>query len=72
MFMSPVHKIPLLLSVLVGLLLSLIVWGLLRARHHEAGGSLMGTWDNLLLGLLVLAGFALSAFLTYLLLSTNL
>jgi len=70
--MSPVHKIPMLLSVLVGLLLSLIVWGVLRARRHEAGGSLMGTWDNLLLGLLVLAGFGLGAFLTYLLLSTNL
>ena len=70
--MLPVHKIPLLLSVLVGLLLGLVVWGLLRVRRQDSGGSLMGTWDNLLLGLLVLAGVALSAFLTYLLVSTTL
>lgn len=71
MSMSSLHKIPVLLSILVGLVLGLVVWGLLRTRRHEPGSTLMGTWDGLLLGLLVLASITLGAFLTYLLFSTN-
>lgn len=70
--MSSVHKIPLLLSALAGLLLGLIVWGFLRARSNEVGSALMRTHDDLLLGLLLLAFFALGAFLTYILLGTGL
>lgn len=70
--MSTMDRIPWLLSVLVGLLLGLVAWGFLRAHRQDIFGSLMGTWDNLLLGLLVLASFALGAFLVYLVLSTGL
>jgi hypothetical protein len=69
--MSPVHRAPLLLSVLVGLLLGLVAWGFFRAQSHEVGSALMGTHDKLLLGLLLLACFALGAFLSYILFSTN-
>jgi hypothetical protein len=67
--MSFVHMIPLLLSLLVGLLLGLIAWGLWRAAKQKSGIALMGTRDDLLLGLLVLAGFAMGVFMTYVLLS---
>ncbi|GAB4535876.1 MAG: hypothetical protein Kow0063_20700 [Anaerolineae bacterium] len=63
---TSVHAIPLLLSLLVGLLLGLIIWGLWRANRHE-GSALMGTRDDLLLGLLLLAGFALGVFMAYVL-----
>jgi len=69
--MSFVHAVPLLLSVLVGLLLGLVTWESLRARRHEADDALMGMRDGFLLGLLVLAAFALGAFVIYLLLSTR-
>jgi hypothetical protein len=59
--------IPLMLSVLVGFLLSLVTVRLLRLRHSATEGSLPGSGDALLLGLLALAAFAMGAFLTYLL-----
>jgi hypothetical protein len=62
------HAVPLLLIVLVGLSLGLVAWGFLRVRSRETSGALMGTRDDVLLGLLVLAAFALGAFLTYILL----
>jgi len=65
--MTSVHAIPLLLSLLVGLLLGLIAWGLWQARRHKSSGALMGTRDDLLLGLLLLAGFAMVVFMTYIL-----
>ena len=69
--MSFAHVAPMLLSLLAGLLLGLVAWEFLRTRRRKAGGDLMGTQDELLLGLSVLATFALGAFLAYLLLSTN-
>jgi hypothetical protein len=69
--MSSIYLIPLLLSLLIGLLLGLIAWGLWGVWSHKADSVLMGTRDDLLLGLLLLAGFALGVFLTYLLLSTH-
>ncbi len=69
--MSSVHVIPLLLGLLVGLLLGVIAWGLWRARRQEAAGGLTGARDDLLWGLLLLAGFGLGVFLTYLLLGLN-
>jgi len=69
--MSSGYGIPLLLSILVGLLLGLVVWGYWRARRREVSGDLLATRDGLLLGLLLLASFALGAFFAYLLFSAN-
>lgn len=69
--MSFRHAAPLLLSLLVGLLLSLIVWDVLYARRRAVNDALMKHQDEFLLGLLILAAFALGVFVTYLLLSTN-
>ena len=59
--------IPLIVSVLVGFLLGLVTVGLLRLCHSPTEGSLPGTSDGLLLGLLTLAAFAMGVFLTYVL-----
>jgi hypothetical protein len=66
--MSLMHTVPLLLSVLVGLLLGLVTWGFLRIRGHPAGDDLGETRDEVLFGLLAFAVFSLGAFVTYLLL----
>lgn len=58
---------PLVISILVGFSLGLVVVGLLRLRHSPTEGSLSGTSDGLLLGLLALAAFAMGVFLTYVL-----
>lgn len=60
-------KIPLVISLLVGFLLGLMTLGLLRLRHSPTEGSLPGSGDGLLLGLLTLAAFAMGVFLTYVL-----
>jgi hypothetical protein len=65
--MKLVGAIPLLISLLVGLLLGLITVGFLRLRGHPSEGGWSSTGDGLLLGLLALAAFAMGAFLTYLL-----
>lgn len=59
--------IPLVISILVGLLLGLVTVGLLRLRHSPTEGSLPGSSDALLLGLLALSAFAMGVFLTYIL-----
>jgi hypothetical protein len=59
---------PLVISILVGFLLGLLTVGLVRLRHSPTEGSLPGSGDALLLGLLALAAFAMGAFLTYFLL----
>ena len=69
--MSSRHAIPILLGVLVGAVLSLVVWGLQCSRSHVQGDSVMGTRGDVLLGLLVLAAFALGVFLTYVLIGFN-
>lgn len=69
--MSFVSAAPVLLSLLVGLLLGLVVWELFRVRRHGFADALMEAHDEFLLGLLVLAAFALGAFLAYLLLSMS-
>jgi hypothetical protein len=70
-WMSSPHAIPILLSILVGAVLGLVVWGLQRTRSHVVGDSVMGTRGDVLLGLLVLAAFALGVFLTYVLTGFN-
>jgi len=63
--MKLVGAIPLLISVLVGLLVGLVAvgfWGLWRS---PAKGSWSASGDGLLLGLLALAAFSMGVFLTY-------
>jgi hypothetical protein len=65
------NAIPILLGVLVGVVLSLVVWGLRRSQSHVIGDSVMRARGDVLLGLLVLAAFALGVFLTYVLIGFN-
>jgi hypothetical protein len=60
-----------MLSILVGLVLGLVAWGFWRVWRQETNGSLAGTYDSMFLGLLVLAAFAMGAFLTYALLGLD-
>lgn len=60
--------IPLVISILVGFLLGLVTMGLLRLRRSPIDSNLPESSDALLLGLLVLAVFAMGIFLTYILL----
>ena len=69
--MSYRHAIPILLGILVAAVLSLVVWGLQRSRSHVVGDTVMGTRGDVLLGLVVLAAFALGIFLTYVLIGFN-
>jgi hypothetical protein len=69
-----------LFSILAGLLLGLTAWGLLQVRWRngrnnsvEPGDETSSSSDEtLLLGLLVVAAFALGAFITYALLGLRL
>lgn len=71
--MLSAHAIPLLLiSLLVGLLLGVLVWGFWRAGRGAAEGNPRGSRDDVLLGLLILAAFAMGVFLAYALLNANL
>jgi hypothetical protein len=63
--MSILHTVPLLLSILVGLLLGLVTWGFLRVRRHATEDDFVETRDDVMLALLVLAAFSLGAFITY-------
>ena len=66
--MSSARVVPVLLSALVGALLSLVVWGFRQARRHEMNLAPTEARHDLLLWLLVLTAFALGAFVTYALL----
>jgi hypothetical protein len=68
-----------LFSILAGLLLGLTAWGLLQVRWRNGRNDWIGPGDEtsssdetLLLGLLVVAAFALGAFITYALLGLRL
>lgn len=61
------NSIPLLFSPLVGMLLGLGTWGLLRFRHRNGGNAITADTDDLLIGLLVVAVFAVGSFVAYLL-----
>jgi hypothetical protein len=60
--------IPLILLVLIGLSLSLVALGVWQAGHENAGIAMLLAHDSVLLGLLLLAVFALGVFLGYALL----
>ncbi len=63
--MPAVQAAPLLLGVLVTSLLALMIWGFLQCCARETGPALMGTHDEIMLGLLVLAALSLGVFLIY-------
>jgi ABC-type amino acid transport system permease subunit len=65
--MNFISATPLLLSILVGFLLGLVAVGLLRLRHHPAEVGSAARPDEVLVGFVALAAFAMGAFLTYLL-----
>jgi hypothetical protein len=67
--MLSVGATPMLLSLLVGLLIGFLGWGVARQRLPPRSGRLMEQRDDLLVGLLVLAAFSLGVFLTYLLIT---
>ncbi len=69
--MASVPVIPVLLSLLVGLVLGLVTWGVVRSRSHMLSDARLGARGDILLGLLVLAAFALGVFLTYALMGIN-
>jgi nitrate reductase gamma subunit len=70
--MASARAIPALVSILIGLVVTLVGWGLLRARAHEPNDGQVGMRDDLLLWLLMLAAFILGACLTYFLLNIGL
>ena len=61
----------LLLAVLVGLLFGLLAWGLVRMRSYEGGEASIRVHDGVLVGLLVLAAFALGVFISYMIISID-
>ncbi len=67
--MPSIQTLPLLLSVLVGLLIGLVTWGLVREREQRAVSPMVGMHDEVLLGLLALAAFASGVFITMVLLT---
>ena len=62
------HGAPLLLALLVGLLLGLVVAGLLANRAGTTSETPARPRGDILPGMLVLAAFAMGAFVTYVLL----
>jgi hypothetical protein len=66
--MLPAHGAPLLLALLVGLLLGLVIAGLLANSAGMTCETAARPRSEILSGMLVLAAFAMGAFVTYVLL----
>lgn len=64
--MSYAKAAPLLLFIIVGLLLGVLGWGLLRVWRHADREAVWETPDDVLVAFLALAAFALGVFLTFL------
>ncbi len=69
--MSSVRAAPVLLSLMVGLSLVVVVWGVWQERRRAAGGAWAGAHDDVLLGMVALAAFAFGVFITYLIVSSR-
>ena len=69
--MSYANAAPLLLFIIVGLLLGLLGWVFLRIWRQVTLDAFLETRDDVLVGLLALAVFALGAFLTLMLLGLH-
>ncbi len=67
--MSAGYAGPLLLSLLIGLLVALVAWGFQRVRARQTLCAEPDWRDDVLVGTLILAAFAVGIFLTYALLS---
>ncbi len=59
---------PLLVGIVVGLLLSVIAWSVIKARRQTTVDTTVDLQAQLLLGLLLVAVFSAGVFITYLLL----
>lgn len=66
--MSIVQIVPGLMGALIGVLFSVLVWSIWKMRGRSSSRAALDAQTNLLLWLLVLAAFALGAFVTYVLL----
>jgi hypothetical protein len=66
------HLVPVLLSLLVGLVLGVVTWSQVRARRQTSGGRGAEAGDDVLVAFMVLAAFGFGAFVTYVLLGTGL
>ncbi len=62
------QAIPLLVGIVVGLLLSVIVWSVIKARRQTASDTTLELQEQVLLWLLLIAVFGAGVFITYLLL----
>ncbi|MBI3942122.1 MAG: hypothetical protein HY326_03845 [Chloroflexi bacterium] len=69
--MASIHAAPFLLAVLLGVLFGLLIWGVWGKRYKKVEYGSMGHRNDILLGLLVLAAFALGVFITYVVLNAN-
>lgn len=63
--------IPVLLTFILGPLLSMLAWGYWRSRHAEAAKGPVSNRDNLLLAFLLLAALSFGAFLVFVLLTVG-
>ncbi len=61
------QAIPLLVGVLVGILLSVIVWSVVKARRHPPNETPLDFQAQVLLWLLLIAVFSTGVLVTYLL-----
>ena len=66
--MELMNAIPLLLLILIGLMLSLVAWGVLRLRRRPVDDAIPETDNWILVGLLVLGVLGFVVFLAYLML----
>jgi hypothetical protein len=66
--MGSLHAMPLLLSILLGVLIGLLVWGFRHVRDQGTDDVQVGSQDGLLVALSALAAVTFGLFLIYLLL----
>ncbi len=65
MAISSVIAVPLLISILIVALLGLTFWSIRKYQSHPADDALMDSYDQALMGLLILSAFALGVFSTF-------
>ncbi len=59
------HAVPLLISILIVALLGLMSWSIWKYQSDPADDAPMDSYDQMLMGLLILAAFALGVFSTF-------
>jgi hypothetical protein len=63
--MPSVLAAPLLLAVMIGLIVVVLVWGLVRVRRRQGGEAALETQDELIIGFVALAALVLAVSLAY-------